>query len=185
MIRIASLVLLCAISLSCVGCFTAAKEGIGAVKGPKGVYAQVQTVAPSPTSAALVGYGRFELQPFADEFAGQTPQLLLDYLSIQFRRHLVQRGLEQTAGKTLQVRGAVIYYEGIGGKADLVLGEVEEAVARVELVDAQTGAVLGRAICIGRSTDRVNVGVEKKADGLAKAIVQWIADNRGLAKTQE
>ena len=51
---------------------------------------------------------------------------------------------------------------------------LEFAVARVEFVDKDSGKVLGRSSCVGRTTERVNLGVGKKAEGLAKAIVKWI-----------
>jgi hypothetical protein len=160
------------------GCFTAAKEGYGVVTGPKGVYSQIQPLAATARSTVLAPYSRFELGEFNDGFAGKTPLTLFAHLPGQFRHQLAERRLpNNSTGKTLLVRGTVIYYEGVGGKADVVLGEIEEVIARVELVDVSSGAVLGTAICVGRSTDRVNIGVEKKADGLAKAITAWIAAN--------
>jgi hypothetical protein len=41
-------------------------------------------------------------------------------------------------------------------------------------VDKDTGKVLGSANCIGRTAERVNIGVEKKAEGLSKAFIAWI-----------
>jgi hypothetical protein len=55
-------------------------------------------------------------------------------------------------------------------------GNFEEVLARVEFVDKATNKVMGTANCIGRTAETVNVGVETKAEGLAKAIVNWIAD---------
>jgi prophage DNA circulation protein len=57
---------------------------------------------------------------------------------------------------------------------DQVFGPFEEVVARVELVDKASGTVLGVANCIGRSNTSVNKGVNKKAEGLSKAIAIWI-----------
>jgi hypothetical protein len=160
------------------GCFTAAKEGIGVATGPKGVYAQTQRLAPGDTSTVLAPYGRFELEGFQDDFAGQAPPALLEYLPLHFRRQLAQHKLlPNDEGKTLLVRGTVIYYQSVGTVGGVVLGDIEQVVTRVELVDQGSQQVLGQAICVGLSTDRVNMGVEKKAEGLAKAIVQWIADN--------
>ena len=57
----------------------------------------------------------------------------------------------------------------------VVLGDVEEVIVRTELVDKASGQVLFVSNCIGRSTSRVNRGVPKKAEGLAKSIAGWIA----------
>jgi hypothetical protein len=57
------------------------------------------------------------------------------------------------------------------GKA---FGPLEEVIVRTRMVDQATGQTLGIAHCIGRTTNRVNLGVDKKADGLAKAFAEWI-----------
>ena len=153
------------------GCSQAIKEGVGVARGAKGIYMPISPLAVSP----LGQYTRFELGKFEDGIGGKVPRELLAYLPEKFKEQLAENELPNNpGGKTLLARGTILHYEDeniIG----MLIGPLEEVVARVELVDKDSGKVLGVANCIGRTTTRVNKGVEKKADGLAKAIVGWIA----------
>ena len=101
------------------------------------------------------------------------PDLWAD-LRTAFAEELAEKGLpNDSSGKTLLIRGRIVHYEG-DGILGLALSPLEEVVARIELVDKDSGNVLGVANCIGRTTASVNTGVEKKAQGLAKAIVSWL-----------
>ncbi len=55
-------------------------------------------------------------------------------------------------------------------------GPFEEVVARVELVNKDDGKVIGQGVAVSRSEKSVNLGSEKKAQGLAKALVKWASD---------
>jgi hypothetical protein len=44
----------------------------------------------------------------------------------------------------------------------------------MQLVDAASGEVISEAMCVGRTKESVNLGPAKKAEGLSKAIVEWI-----------
>ncbi len=156
----------------CVG--RAISEGLGKVTGAKGITIVIDPLSQRSRDIALVEYTRFELAPFTDEF-GKTPSALLPLLKDRFERQLAARKIANTGGKTLLIRGKIIHYEDATRAVSQVFGPFEEVVARVELVDKSSGKVLGVANCIGRSRETVNQGVEKKADGLAEAIVSWIA----------
>jgi len=150
------------------------KEAVGVARGAKGIYAPIQPVAQSKEARPLGDYTRFELGKFTDDMDGKSPASLLGDLRVAFDQTVQGSDLPNRAGgKTLLVRGRILHYE----NADMVgqaLGPLEEVVARVQLVDKDSGNVLGEANCIGRTTESVNTGVEKKAQGLAKAIVDWI-----------
>lgn len=158
------------VSLCPAGCTSRLiKEGMGTVRGGRGVWANVRAVQ---GVAPLASYERFELQ-IADGF-GQTPQEFFDLLPDSFAQELAQKGLpDNLNGKTLIIRGQVIHYE-TDGIIGLAFGDFEEVITRMELVDKSTGEVLGEANCIGRSKESVNRGVRTKAQGLAKAIASWI-----------
>jgi len=156
------------------GCSTGIKEGVGVVRGAKGVYAPVQPLAVTQDARPLGEYTRFEMETFRDAFGGKVPSQLIRNLPAEFDKRISAAGLSDApGGKTLVVRGEIIHYED-EGLVGIVLGPLEEAIARVELVDQSTGRILGTANCIGRTTERVNKGVGKKTEGLAKAIVDWI-----------
>ena len=74
------------------------------------------------------------------------------------------------------MRGRILHYED-ADTLGIAIGPLEEVVARLEMVDKDSGQVLAQANCIGRTTTRTTLGVANKGRGLAKAIASWI-DNR-------
>ncbi|MFW6132688.1 MAG: hypothetical protein ACOC8F_02235 [Planctomycetota bacterium] len=159
--------------LTAGGCSTGIKEGVGLVRGAKGVHAVID---PMPDAAArpLGQYTRFELGEFTDDFGGRAPRELFRLLPGKFAEQVADSPLpNRSGGRTLLIRGRVLHYES-EDMFGMITGPLEEVVARVELVDAETGDVLAVGNCVGRTTNRVNKGVGKKAEGLAKAIVEWL-----------
>jgi hypothetical protein len=168
--RMTMTLLLLAVCVGSTGCVSRAiKEGVGTVTGAKGVY------APLTETADLADYGNFEVQRFTDESNGRTPEEFYAVLPIKVEEQLKKDELDTDSGKTAVISGVVIYYEvaGITGQA---FGPFEEAITEVTLTDKGTGQFLGKATCIGRSTQTVNQGAEKKAEGVAKGIAKWIED---------
>ena len=156
------------------GCTRAVKETVGLGRGAKGVYAEVQPVGVTKDDKPLGAYGRFEMAQPADDTGGKTPPEFYGLLETEFGKQLADSGLPDRPGaNTLVVRVTILHFE-LAGALGHAFGPFEEVVTRVELVDKNSGRVLGRANCIGRSTETVNKGVPKKAEGLARAIVQWI-----------
>ena len=158
------------------GCGQAVSEGAGFVMGADGTFV---TVRPSTTGLTyfLADYTQFELGGFRDDTGGHIPASFMGYLPGKFREELADAGLPNYAGKTLVLRGTVLLYEGEGfvGK---IIGPIEQVIVRAEMVDKETGAVLTTANVIGRTTNRINLGVEAKAEGLAKGLIAWIEEYR-------
>lgn len=168
--RMTMTLLLLAVCVGSTGCVSRAiKEGVGTVTGAKGVY------APLTQAADLSDYGTFEVARFTDDSGGRSPAELFSLLPIKIESRLKEDEVDIGMGKTAVISGEVIYYEkaGITGQA---FGPFEEAITEVTLTDKGTGQVLGKATCIGRSTQTVNQGIEKKAEGIAKGIAKWIED---------
>ena len=127
-----------------------------------------------PVSGSLDGYTNFEMERFTDKTHGNVPPAFWAMLPEAFNKLAYADGLPQQAGgKTVLIRGTVIYYE-IGVLTDQVFGPLEEAVAYVELVDKDTGQTLGKVTAVGRTTKTIPMGPETKAGGLSKAIIKWI-----------
>ena len=173
-IVVSAMVSLLAAGLMCGGCMTAVKETVGAVQGGKGTFTPIQPLAPHKETRPLGGYTRFVLEPFQDDFAGKVPAQLKRDLNAQFLKQLAAKKIPNApGGKTLLIRGTYLHYEG-EGFVGMVLGPLEEVIARVQLVDQKNSKVLGVANCVGRSDDRTTKGIRTKTEGLAKAIVSWI-----------
>lgn len=155
------------------GCSTAIKEGVGVATGAKGLYAPVRPVA-AGDARPLGEYGAFELGTFSDDFGGNVPASLDGHFRTAFAEQLADSRLAEADGtKTLLIRGRYIHYED-ASTLGFAIGPLEQVIARVELVDESSGRVLGVANVVGRTTNRVNVGVEKKAQGLAKGLIEWL-----------
>lgn len=168
--RMTMVVALVSIALMCGGCLSRAiKESVGAATGPKGFFAETKA-PPSKISS----YQNIEVGPINDRF-GRTPGQLLATISGAITEKLREEKLPTGAGgKTLVIRGVVIYYEKSGAAGQL-FGPFEEVVTEMEMVDKASGQVIATANCIGRSTTSVNKGVDDKTKGLAKGIVKWVA----------
>jgi len=163
------------LSMAATGCMTGLKEGAALAMGAKGSVTEIQPVAADRDARPLGAYQRFELGQITDDIGGRTPSQFLSLLRAQFNEQLADSKLPNSpTGKTLVIRGRIIHYES-EDMFGMVTGPLEEVVVRAELVDKDTGKVLGTANCIGRTTARVNKGIGKKAEGLAKAFIKWIS----------
>ena len=150
------------------------KESMGVAMGAKGATTMLQPVPQGHDARPLGVYERFELGQIRDDTNGQTPAAVFSLLPGAFEKQLADKKIPNAAsGKTLLIRGKVLHYED-SGLVGQVFGPLEEVVARIELVDKETGKVLGVANCVGRTQESVNIGVQTKVEGLAKAIVRWI-----------
>jgi len=168
-------VLVLAASMLAGGCTgTIIREGAGVALGAKGTFMPIKPVAASEEDRPLGAYKRFELAVLTDDIGGKTPADLLDHLSVAFKEELAKKKLpDAPGGKTLVLRGRIIHYES-ASTLGFAMGPLEEVIVRTEMVDKDSGKVLGVANCIGRTKERVNAGVKKKAEGLAKGLVAWI-----------
>ena len=176
--RAGTFVLPCVILLTtaCGGCMgRAISEGLGLATGPKGVVMPLKPISHAKNDHALASYTNFELQPFTDNFGGLAPREITWRLGPAFHHELAEKNIRsRRGGKTLLIRGEIWHYE----TASLVghaFGPLEELCARVYFIDKTTGKTLGVYNCIGRSTQSVNQGLDKKIEGLAEAIVNTIA----------
>ena len=158
------------------GCFRAIGEGYAAVEGASGIVRVVQPV-PAAQSKPLGQYTQFEVQPFGDDTALGVPEEVNYLMPLNLQADLVKDNIpiSDTSGKKLLIRGRYVYYEEAAKiSVDQVFGPFEEVIARVQLVDGESGTVLGEAYCIGRSNNTSAMGAKDKAGGLAKAIAKWI-----------
>jgi hypothetical protein len=162
------------VAQGCIG--RAVKEGLGTARGASGTYAQIMALSPEKGAPVLAKYRNFELGKIEDGIGGLVPGDFMVYLPADFEDQLAKKHLPmEKGGKTLIVRGVIIHYESASTMGQ-VMGPFEEVIMRTELVDKDTGNILGVANCVGRTQETVNQGVKKKAEGLAKAIANWIGE---------
>ena len=165
---------LIALALLPGGCISRGiKEGLGIATGGKGMAIVLQPVRARARARPLGAYQRFELGKISDAM-GKTPREFFRLLPVELDKQLAARRIPNLeSGKTLVIEGEILHYES-SGMFGHVFGPLEEAVARIRLVDKDSGRTLGEANCVGRTKESVNLGVRTKAEGMAKAVVGWI-----------
>ncbi len=166
------------------GCDRIASETYGKVVGPKGFSADVRPVSPQD-EASLAKCTHFQLTRLEDETNGRTPPSFFVSMPYEFDKILADRKIINAPGRTLIIRGRVIYYEN-SSMASEIFGPHEEVITRIQFVDKDSGKVLGEAVCVGRTRETLNRGPEKKAAGLSRAIVGWLeAHDPGLRRAPD
>jgi hypothetical protein len=151
-------------------------EGMAAATGPKGAYYEAKPLAEKKDHKALEAYKQFELGEVKNMTGKFMPPAFLTYLPAQFKEQLAKSDLpKEASGKTLVFQVSIIHYEA-ASTVDNVFGPFEEVVARVELVNKDDGQVIGQGVAVSRSDKSVNQGAEKKAQGMAKALIKWASD---------
>jgi hypothetical protein len=151
-------------------------EGMAAATGPKGAYFEEKPLAEKKDHKALEAYKRFELGEMKNMTGKFMPPDFMTYLPAQFKEQLASSDLpKEASGKTLVFRVSIVHYEAADAM-DNAFGPFEEVVARVELVNKDDGRVISQGVAVSRSDKSVNLGAEKKAQGLAKALIKWASD---------
>lgn len=164
------------------GCSRAVKESYYAVAGSSG-----RTVVISQNTSQLdqvrQNYGNAVVKPFSNEIGAACPPAFLSALTPAIEKELSYYKDQDDdqpdpffvgpASKSIIVNGNVIHYD-VGGVFDKALGPIEDAICRVRISDAQTGALLVEANCTGRVSSTVRNGPKEMAEGVAKAVKKLI-----------
>jgi hypothetical protein len=176
-IRVLAMIGVMAAAMASQGCVERlVGEGMEGAMGAKGAYYQEKALGPAKDHKALAEYQRFELGEVKNSTGKFMPAEFMTYMPQQFQAKLADSDLPKGAsGKTIVFRMNVVHYEK-SDAVDNVMGPFEEVVARVELVDKGSGEVKAAGVAVGRTEKSVNIGPEKKAEGLAKALIKWASD---------
>lgn len=152
-------------------------EGIEKGLGPTAKVCPLEPRLPAEAPNFLAAYKNFELaSPVKSEFP-DTPGEFMNYFPTRLQEQLASKGLPTgKSGKTLLIGVTILGYQPVSSY-NKVLGPTEEVIARVELTDKDTGKLVAKAICIGRTYQSVGLGPKWKAWGLSRAIVNNWIDN--------
>jgi len=170
--RTAILVLIAASLTSAGGCVTRmAKE---AILWPTGF-----SVPTSPVASPQSSYSKVQVEDFTNTGITTMPANMNQLVRTALAERIAKLDDDKTilrpgAARTLLVRGQYLYYEESSGVLDQVFGPFEEIIALVELVDKSSGKIVARGYCVGRTNITKLQGPKKKAEGLAKAIIDLI-----------
>ncbi len=172
--RITLLGLVAILLTSVGGCITrAAKE---AILSPKGFSVPVPTKL---AAAQRNSYSKVQIENFTNTGIATMPadmnQILQTTLAGQIATLKPKKAiLTPSPARVLLVRGQYVYYEEAGGILDQAFGPFEEIIALVELVDQSSKKVVAKGYCVGRTGTTRLQGPKRKAEGLAKAIIDFI-----------
>lgn len=170
--RTATCVLAAVLLTTTTGCFSAAKRGLAEMAGAKGELQVLGGLSPdNVANAAGVEVGRVDNDAGPNcppNFVGELKLALVEKLAENAEK------VVYGSGPKLQVNARVMYYRSGGGVKKL-LGSMSLALARVELIDTGSGAVIGRANVAG-STKAVRSGPEDLADAIAKEVAEWLRE---------
>jgi hypothetical protein len=159
-------------------------EGAEGAMGPKGEYFEEKPVAAAKEGKGLEAYQRFELGEVKNDFGRNVPPAFLREFPGKFAEQLAKSELPKAvAGKTAVFHVSILHYE-TADLTDHVLGPLEQVIAKVQLVDKDTGDVIAFGNALGRTGKTVGMGTGTKAEGLAKALIKWASDYYTKPKTQ-
>jgi|GEM_PF-1526055 len=167
------------------GCTTGIKEGIHTVRGASG---KTTVISGGDVLGRLAkDYGGVKVETFVNEVGQVCSEDFLAALPGTIEQELRYRPRSLTdklkgkekgelgpfftgpAERTLVIRGRVMQYD-VEGLSDRLLGPLDEALCRVQMVDASSGQVLAELNAVGRVRSRVRTGATLLAEGVADAI---------------
>jgi len=167
---------------STTGCFTAAKRGLAEVAGAKG---ELQVLGPL-SATKVADSGGVEVGMVENDAGPECPPNFVGDLKLALVDELAENTEEVAygGGPKLQVNARVLYYRS-GGGVKRLLGSMSLALARIEVIDTGSRAVIGRANVAG-STKAVRSGPEDLAKAIAKEVAHWLREQaRQTAKPDD
>jgi len=174
MFRIVALSVLASSSLASVGCSTLAKQVYYGVRGASGKFYELNIVDP----LRLATFRAVQFAPFENALGERVPAEVVAAVDEHVPEVLADSHLFFPDGKPLRIEGRIVHYTGksglIGALSSFLGGQ--ECVSRVRLVDADTGELIGEAMCWGSVKSAVRQGPEEFGKGVGKGIAKWIED---------
>jgi hypothetical protein len=173
--RIALLGLFAVLLTSTGGCITRAAKEV--FLSPKGFSVPTKLVGSQENS-----YSKVQFEDLSNTGISIMPADMNQILRVTLAERIAKLKpkktiLDPAAGRVLIVRGQYVYYEEAGGMLDQAFGPFEEIIALIELVDQPSSKVVARGYCVGRTNTTKLQGPKRKAEGLSKAIIEFIRKN--------
>jgi hypothetical protein len=180
--RSALLVALMAVAISSTGCLTAVGQGLSTASGASPRFYELRYIS---GPQALDAYKSVSVQAFDSSplLGALPPDMVADVQNTTIDRLKDSRMFESVSPTAsvkpvLIIRGKFADYEP-GGSALRAVGFAGNpyVTAQIELVDGDTGRVLGVAMVTGTVKSIIKTGGETMANGVAKAIRGLVAQH--------
>jgi len=176
------------------GCTRAVSEGYYGLTGASGK-ATLLTGDPDRLGRVTREYGAVRVEPFANEVGDICPPTFLEALPGAIENELRYRDRSLTdrvkgrqkeelgpfltgpTDRVLLIKGRIIQYD-VGSTVDKVAGPMDEAICRVQFLDAASGTLIADANLTGRVKSALRTGPQELAAGVAKSV-------KGLLKPKD
>lgn len=163
------------LTLATTGCTTALKQAYYGVRGAEGKFYELTVVDPD----VLATYKAIRVEPFTNELGEHVSEKVVNAINEQAPKTISQANIFYPDGKTLVVNGKIIHFtgqSGVEGSVGSVIGGGEVCVCRVQLTDADSGDLVGEAICWGIVKSAVRRGSEEMGVGVGKGLAEWFEE---------
>jgi hypothetical protein len=157
------------------GCSVAAKQAFYTVVGAGGKFYETSVVNPR----LLATYRSIRVDPFTNELGQRVPPEVIAEVNERTPEVIAESALFYPEGKLLRVTGRIIHYtgrSGLQGSVMSVVGSAEECVCRVQLLDGDSGDLVGEAVCWGTVKSALRRGSEELGTGVGKGVCKWIRE---------
>jgi hypothetical protein len=167
------------------GCTTLIKQGYYGVTGAKGEFYELTPVKP----LELAKYKSLTFAPFTSDIGPRVPSEVVREVNRTMPERVAGSHLFYPSGTPqLRVTGSVIHYTGAGGVVGAVssiISSDDVCVCRVQLTDAQTGALVGEGVCWGAVKSAVRRGASEYGDGVGKGVNEWLTKRMPPAEREQ
>jgi len=163
------------LTLTATGCTTVLKQAYYGIKGADGKFYELKTVDPD----VLATYKAIRVEPFTNELGEHMPEKVVNTINEFAPKTVNEACIFYPEGKTLIVNGKIIHFtgqSGVEGSVGSVIGGGEVCVCRVQLTDADSGDLVGEAICWGIVKSAVRRSSEEMGVGVGKGLVGWFEE---------
>ena len=178
--------LLLAIFTCLAGCSRGIKEGIYALKGASGETTLIKGQAEQIETLAY-NYGGYRVEPFTTDLGEACPVEFLEELKpaieekIKYRSRSIKETITRKdkeelgpfftgpADKIIVIKGRVVQYD-MGKIERKVMGALDEALCRINVIDEGTGELLVDFNATSRVKSSVRTGPKELAKGIASAV---------------
>jgi hypothetical protein len=98
----------------------------------------------------LAGYRSARVAPFTNDLGARVPASVITEVNEEVPETVAESKLFYPDGKPLRIAGRIVHFtgrSGLEGAVGSVIGGAEECVCRVQLLDGDSGQLVGEAVC--------------------------------------
>jgi hypothetical protein len=164
---------LAAVVLGSSGCTTALKQTYYTARGAQGKFYEVKVVNPDK----LAAYRSVRVEPFTNALGQRVPPEVIAEVNENTPKAVAEANLFYPTGKLLLIKGSIIHFtgkSGLRGSVGSVIGGGEECVCRVQLLDGESGELVGEAVCWAVVKSAVRRGSGELGVGVGEGVTEWL-----------